>query len=58
MSKILYASIVESIMYIMIYMRLDVAYSLGIVNKYQSDLNENHWKVVKIILKYLKNAKD
>ena len=39
-------------------MRSDVAYSLGIVSRYQSDLGENYWKVVKIILKYLKNTTD
>ena len=45
-------------MYAMTCMQPDVAYSLGVVSKYQSDLGENHWKVVKIILKYLKNTKD
>ena len=35
-----------------------MAYSLGVVSRYQSDPGENHWKVVKIILKYLKNTKD
>ena len=58
MSEILYASIVSSIMYVMICTRSDVAYSLGLVSRYQSDSNENHWKVVKIILKYLRNTKN
>ena len=35
-----------------------MAYSLGIVSRYQSDPGENHWKVIKIILKYLRNTKD
>ena len=38
--------------------KADVAYSLGVVSRYQSDLGENHWKVVKVILKYLRNTKD
>ena len=42
MSRILYASIVDSIIYAMTCMRLDVAYSLGVVSRYQSDLDENH----------------
>ena len=42
----------------MICMRSDVAYSLGVVGRYQSDLKENHWKVVKTIHKYLRNTKD
>ena len=45
-------------MYAMTCMRSDVAYSLGIVSRYQSNPRENHWKVVKTILKYLKNTKD
>ena len=58
MSKIPYASIVDSIIYAMIYTRPNVAYSLEIVSRYQSNLEENHWKIVKIILKYLRNTKD
>ena len=42
MSKIPYASIVDSIIYAMIYTRPNVAYSLEIVSRYQSNLEENH----------------
>ena len=45
-------------MYTMMCTRLVVAYSLGVVSRYQSDLDENYWKIVKIILKYLRNTKD
>ena len=41
MSRVLYASTVSSIIYIMTYMRPDVVYSLEIVSRYQSDLGEN-----------------
>ena len=58
MSRVPYASVVGSIMYAMICTRSDVTYSLGVVSRYQSDPRENHWKVVKIILKYLRNTKD
>ena len=58
MSRIPYAFAVGSIMYAMLYTRPDVAYSLGVVSRYQSDPREAHWKVVKIILKYLRNTKD
>ena len=47
MGRIPYASTVGSIMYVMICTRSDVAYSLGVVSRYQSDPGENHWKVVK-----------
>ena len=42
MSRIPYASTVGSIMYAMTCTRSDVAYSLGVVSRYQSDLEENH----------------
>ena len=58
MSQISYALIVGSILYGMTYMRSDVAYSLRVESRYQSDPKENHWKVVKIIIKYLRNIKD
>ena len=38
--------------------KVGVAHSLGIVSRYQSDLDENYYKVVKIILRYLRNNKD
>ena len=58
MNRIFYASTVGSIIYTMTCMRSDVAYSLGIVSRYQSDPDEKHWKIVKVILKYLRNTKD
>ena len=42
MSRIPYALVVGSIMYVMMCMRSNVAYSLRIVSRYQSDLNENY----------------
>ena len=58
MSRIPYASTVGFIICAMICIRPDVAYLLGIVSRYQSDPGKNHWKVVKTILKYLRNTKD
>ena len=58
MSKISYAMIVDSIIYVMTYTKSDMAYSLGVVSIYQSVLRKNHWKVIKTILKYLRNTKD
>ena len=42
MSRISYASTVGSIMYAMICTRSDVAYSLRVVSRYQSDPDEKH----------------
>ena len=58
MSRILYASAVGSIIYTMTCTRPNMAHSLGVVRRYQSDPGEAHWKVVKTILKYLRNTKD
>ncbi|XP_074300683.1 secreted RxLR effector protein 161-like [Silene latifolia] len=38
--------------------RPDVAYALGVASRYQRNLGEGHWKVVKTILKYLRRTKD
>ena len=35
-----------------------MAYSLGVVSKYHFDPGENYWKVIKTILKNLRNTKD
>ena len=58
MSRVSYTSTVVSIMYVMTCTTSDVVYSLGIMSRYQSDPGENHWKIIKIILKYLRNTKD
>ena len=58
MSRVSYASTVNFIIYAMTCTRSDMTYSLGVVSRYQSDLGENHWKIVKTILKYLRNTKD
>ena len=58
MSRISYASTVGSIMYAMTCTRSDVAYLVEIVSRYQFDPNENYWKIVKTIFKYLRNTED
>ena len=58
MSSIPYASAIGSIMYAMLCTRPDVAYALGIASRFQADPGEDHWKVVKNILKYLRRTKD
>ncbi|KAG8497203.1 hypothetical protein CXB51_008568 [Gossypium anomalum] len=58
MSKIPYASAIESIMYAMLCTRLDVSYALSMTSRYQVDLGEGHWTTVKNILKYLRRTKD
>ena len=58
MSRIPFASVVGSLMYAMLCTRPDICYVVGIVSRYQSDLGEEHWIVVKHILKYLMKTRD
>ncbi|CAA0824960.1 cysteine-rich RLK (RECEPTOR-like protein kinase) 8, partial [Striga hermonthica] len=58
MSHIPYASAIGSIMYAMLCTRPNVAYALSVTSRYQSNPGEEHWKAVKIILKYLRRNKD
>ena len=58
MSRIPFASVVGSLMYAMLCTRPDICYAVGIVSQYQSDPGEEHWIVVKHILKYLRRTRD
>ena len=49
---------IESIMYAMLCMRLDVSYALSITSRYQANPSKKHWMVVKNIVKYLQRTKD
>ena len=53
MRQIPYASVVGSLMYVMLCTRPDIYYSVGMVSWYQSNLEPKIWQVVKHILKYL-----
>ena len=53
MAKIPYASAVGSLMYVIICIRLDIAYAVGVVSRYMSNLGKKHWEAVKGIMHYL-----
>ena len=42
MDKIPYASIMGSIMYVMLCIRLDVSHALSVMSRYQANLGEGH----------------
>ena len=42
MSKIPYAYVIGSIMYVMLCTRSDVSYALSMTSRYQSNLSESH----------------
>ncbi|XP_031266312.1 secreted RxLR effector protein 161-like [Pistacia vera] len=58
MRNIPYASAVGSLMYVMLCIRLDIAYAISAASRYQSNPGEKHWLVVKTIFKYLRMTKD
>nr|GEV47973.1 retrotransposon protein, putative, Ty1-copia subclass [Tanacetum cinerariifolium] len=53
-----YASAVGSIMYAVRCTRPDVAFTQNMTSRFQQNPGEEHWTVVKNILKYLRNTKD
>ena len=58
MSRIPFASTVGSLMYVMLCIRSDICYVVGVVSRYQFDPGEGHWIAVKHILKYLRRTRD
>ncbi|VFQ83746.1 unnamed protein product [Cuscuta campestris] len=58
MRNVPYASDIGSIMYVMVCKRPDVAFSLSVTSRYQSNPGESHWTAVKNILKYFRRTKD
>ena len=53
MDKILYASVVRSIMYAQVCTRPDIAYVKGLLDRYQSNPGIDHWKTIKKVLRCL-----
>ena len=58
MSKISYASVIGSLMYAMLCTRPDIAHTVSVTSRYQSNPDEEHWTSMKCILKYLRRTKD
>ncbi|GAA0151569.1 hypothetical protein LIER_10265 [Lithospermum erythrorhizon] len=58
MSDVTRASAIGSIMYAILSTRPDISYALSVTSHYQSCPSENQWTLVKVILKYLRRAKD
>ena len=52
----LYASVVESLIFVMICTRPDIAQAMGIVSWFMANLGRGHWNIVKMILRYIKGT--
>jgi hypothetical protein len=53
MPHIPYTSIVGSLVYAMVCIRLNIAYSVGFLSKYMSKPGKEHWTFVKRLFRYL-----
>jgi hypothetical protein len=53
MSHVLYASAVGSLMYAMVFTRLDIAHEVGVLSRYMSKLGKENWTTVKRVFRYL-----
>ncbi|RVX19049.1 Retrovirus-related Pol polyprotein from transposon TNT 1-94 [Vitis vinifera] len=51
-----YVSAVGSLMYVMVCTRLDIAYVVGVVSRFLSNLGRLHWEAVKWIMRYLRGT--
>ena len=58
MAKVPYSFAVGSIMYAMICTRPDIAYAVGVVSRYMSNLGKKRWEAVKGIMRYLNGTRD
>jgi len=58
MKNISYASTVGSLMYAQVCTRPDIAFSVGVLGRYQSNPGIDHWKATKKVMRYLQGTKD
>ena len=58
MESIPYASIVGGMMYVQTCTRLDISFAVGILGRYQSNPDIDHWKAAKKVLRYLQGTKN
>ena len=58
MQSVPYASVVSSLMYVMLCTRPYICFEVGMVSRYQSSPGPEHWTTVTHILKYLRRMKE
>lgn len=56
MSKVPCASIVGSLMYVMVCTHLDIAHVISIVSHFLSNRSKEHWNAIKLIMRYLRGT--
>eukprot|EP00253_Pinus_taeda_P022940 PITA_22940 len=58
MSHVPYASVVSSLMYAMVYTRLDITHAVGVLSRFMSKQGKEHWTTVKQVFRYLRGTSD
>ncbi|XP_057972757.1 secreted RxLR effector protein 161-like [Malania oleifera] len=58
MENIPYVPAVSILMYAQVCIRLDIAFAVGMLGRYQSNPEMDHWKAAKKVLRYLQGTKD
>ena len=58
MKNIPYASVVGSLMYAQVCTRPDIAFSVRVLGRYQSNPGLDHWRAVKKVRRYLQGTND
>ena len=56
MSKVPYALVVGSLMYVIVCTKVDITHAVGVVSKYMSHPGTEHCNLVKWILRYLRGT--
>ena len=53
MKSVPYSSVVGNLMYAQVCTRPDIAFVVGVLDRYLCDLSQSHWKAAKKVLRYL-----
>jgi hypothetical protein len=56
MSRVPYASVFGSLMYEMVCTRLDIAHVVGVLSRYMSKSEKEHWTTLKRVFRYLRGT--
>ena len=56
MDRVPYASLVGSLIFAMVCTRPDIAYSVGVLNRFMANPGKAHWEAAKWVLRYLRGT--
>jgi hypothetical protein len=58
MTRVLYASVVGSLMYVMVCSRPDISHAVGVLRRYMLTHGKENWTTVKRVFRYLCGTKE